>query len=244
MCAPAPPAPRAPADPVHQARVALLGELMASIAHEVTQPLAAVVASGDAGMRWLRRAEPNVDEAIAAFSIMIAEARRAGDIVAGTRAMAAKAPGTRVTTDVNGLIKATIALGQQHLAERGCRLALDLTPDLPTVQVEPIQIQQVILNLIVNAVQALDAVEPADRTVLVRARARPDGVAIEVHDTGSGVTPDVGDRVFEPFYTTKSAGMGMGLAIARTIAQAHHGALSLEASPLGGAAFVLSLPAG
>src|SRR4051812_44343201 len=96
-CEPAPGAPWPPPDPVHEARIALLGELMASIAHEVTQPLAAVVASGDAGMRWLRRGEPNIEEAIAAFSIMISQARRACDIVASTRAMAAKAEGDRVT---------------------------------------------------------------------------------------------------------------------------------------------------
>ncbi len=232
----------AQAELAHAARVATLGELTASIAHEVNQPLAAIVTSGEAGLRWLRRDVPNLEEVATAVSRVVSEGRRAGEIVTRIRAFLKKKPAEQDLLQIAEIIEEAALLVERELSKHNIALAIETEPDLPPVRGDRIQLQQVLVNLMVNAGQAM-AEQSGPRTVRVRTgRSENGGLAITVQDTGPGIAPNDLPQLFEPFFTTKQGGMGMGLAICRTTVEAHGGQLSAESAPGSGATFRLTLP--
>ncbi|WP_247499236.1 ATP-binding protein [Bradyrhizobium sp. 149] len=232
----------AQAELAHAARVATLGELSASIAHEVNQPLAAIVTSGEAGLRWLRRDKPDLKEVAATIVHIVAQGRRASEVVARIRTFLKKAPAQRDSLDVAEIIQEAALLVARELANDDVVLTVETEPGLKPIRGDRIQLQQVLVNLLVNAGQAMSD-QPGSRTVTLRASAvDPERLAIAVQDSGPGIRPDDMPRLFDPFFTTKRGGMGMGLAICRTTVEAHGGQLSAESTPGAGATFRLTLP--
>lgn len=234
---------QAQAELAHAARVATLGELTASIAHEVNQPLMAIVTNGEAGMRWLRRDPPELDEVETSLGRVVAEGRRAGEIVKRIRAFLQKAPNQKVALDIASIVEDAALLVDRELARSGAQLTLEIEPGLPSVLGDRVQLQQVIVNLLVNAVQAM-AGQHAEQRIFVTARPGQHGmIEVTVRDSGPGIAPEQLESLFEPFYTTKAEGMGMGLPICRTTVEAHGGALIVNANLGRGAEFVVTLPA-
>ncbi|MFJ1298988.1 ATP-binding protein [Pseudomonadota bacterium AL_CKDN230030165-1A_HGKHYDSX7] len=232
---------QAQADIAHAARVATLGELTASIAHEVNQPLMAVATSSDAGMRWLRRDPPDLHEVETALARIGAEARRASEIVKRVQAFLRKAPVQHDRLAPAVTIEEAARLVAHELSRERVELRLDIAAGLPEILGDRIQLQQVMVNLMVNASQAM-AGQPGPRTLSVSAGLRDaDTVAIVLRDSGPGIAAADRERLFDPFFTTKPTGMGMGLAICRTTVQAHGGTLTLAADAGPGAVFHLTL---
>lgn len=232
---------RAQAELAHATRVATLGELSASLAHEVNQPLMAVVTNGEAGLRWLHRDSPDLHEVDAAITRTVSEARRASEIVKRVREFLAKRSTPREALDAGVLIEDAVRLVQHELNREAVQLRVAVAADLPAVHGDAVQLQQVLVNLMLNASQAM-AGQAAGRHLLVDAQ--PDGegqVAINVTDTGPGIDEAHLETLFQPFFTTKPQGMGMGLAICRSTAEAHGGHLSVRSAPGGGATFRLVL---
>jgi PAS domain S-box-containing protein len=225
----------------HATRVATLGELTASIAHEVNQPLMAVVTNGEAGMRWLRRDTPDLHEVETAIARIIAEGRRAGEIVRRVREFLSKAPAPRQRLEPGALLADAVELVRHEFTREGVDVRTSVEPDLPPLHGDRVQLEQILVNLLVNACQAL-AGQPGPRQVHLHA-ARGEGgtLAIRVADTGPGIAAADLPRLFDPFYTTKPQGMGMGLAICRTTAEAHGGHLTVESTPGQGTVFQLIL---
>jgi len=235
---------QARAELAHAARVATLGELTASIAHEVNQPLMAVVTSGEAGMRWLRRDPPDLHEVGISIERIVSEGRRASEIVKRIRAFLSKVPAQCNTLDAGALIDEAARLVEHELNRERVFLHVCVAPGLPALAGDRIQLQQVLVNLMVNAAQAM-AGQPEPRILSISANhADADASAVEiiVADTGPGIDMNAIDRLFDAFYTTKPQGMGMGLAICRTTVQAHGGQLTASNQPGAGARFVLTLP--
>jgi PAS domain S-box-containing protein len=232
----------AQAELAHAARVATLGELTASIAHEVNQPLAAIVTSGEAGLRWLRRDVPNLEEVATAIGRVVAEGRRASEIVTRIRAFLKKTTAQDDILQIAEIVEEAALLVDRELSKENITLTIETEPDLPLLRGDRIQLQQVLVNLMVNAGQAMSE-QSGPRTVTVCAgRAESGSLAITVKDTGPGIAPEDFPRLFDPFFTTKHGGMGMGLAICRTTVEAHGGRLSVESAPGSGATFRLKLP--
>lgn len=233
---------RVQADLAHASRIATLGELMASIAHEVNQPLSAVVNNANAARRWLQRATPDVEEAKLAIESIIEEGTRASEIIARTRSMAIKGESIRAAFPLNDMIEETVTLVRRQLSGLGAELRLELRPDLPAVVGDRIQLQQVLINLVVNAAQAM--AEQADplRVVTLGSRSQDGACVVEVQDTGPGVAPDRANQLFNAFYTTKPTGMGMGLSVAKTIVEAHGGAIVIAPNHPKGAIFRFTVP--
>ena len=232
----------AQAELAHAARVATLGELTASIAHEVNQPLAAIVTSGEAGLRWLRREVPNLDEVAATIVQIVAAGRRASEIVARIRTFLKKAPAEQDSIDIAEIIEDAALLVARELANDDVVLTSETEHGLGPIRGDRIQLQQVLVNLLVNAGQAMSG-QPGSRTVKLRASAVDrERLAITVQDSGPGVRPEDMPRLFDPFFTTKPGGMGMGLAICRTTVEAHGGQLSVQSTPGAGTTFRLTLP--
>lgn len=231
----------AQAELAHAARVATLGELTASIAHEVNQPLMAVVTSGEAGMRWLQRQTPDLREVETAMGRIVSEGRRASEIVKRIRAFLQKSPVQQDALSAASIIEEAARLVRHELDRERVELRIGIEPDLPAVTGDRIQLQQVLVNLMINASQAM-AGQPLPRLLEINALpAEAGSIAITVTDTGPGIAADHLDRLFDPFFTTKQQGMGMGLAICRTTVEAHGGQLSVESVPGRGATFRLIL---
>ena len=228
----------------HANRVATMGQLSASIAHEVNQPITAAVTNAEAGLRWLRRDPPNLDEVRMTLEHIAKDANRASDVIGRIRAMVRKAPQLKEGLEINEAIREVIALARGELAKSGVSVATDLADDLPRIDGDRVQLQQVLLNLMINGIEAMGTVEPGSRRLLIRsARAEPDALVVAVHDTGTGLDPADVERVFEAFYTTKPGGLGMGLSICRSIVEAHGGHLGAGANPPRGTVFQFTLPA-
>jgi len=225
----------------YAARIATLGELTASIAHEVNQPLGAVVNNGNAALRWLNRPEPAIDEVRHSLERVVSEAKRAADIIARTRALAMKGEGERVPIEPGPLARETAALVERELAAHGCELTLDIEDSLPEIHADRVQIQQVFVNLLVNATQAMKGQDRAPR-IAVTLRRCPAGVEFMVEDNGPGLPPEKADQLFNAFYTTKATGMGIGLSVSKTIVEAHGGAIAAEPAASGGARFRFHIP--
>ncbi|NML08482.1 PAS domain S-box protein [Sphingomonas sp. G-3-2-10] len=223
----------------HAARVSMLGELTASIAHEVNQPLAAIATSGSASLRWLANEQPDLGEVRDLADRIVADARRAASIIARVRAMAERREPERLPLSLNALVEETLVFLGHDLQGRQVAVERHLTPDLPETLADRTQLQQVIVNLAVNAAQAM-ADGAADRTIRFTTATCDDGVTLTVEDNGPGIPGDP-ERLFDSFYTTKSTGMGMGLPICRSIAEAHGGTIR-AANGETGARFTVTLP--
>jgi C4-dicarboxylate-specific signal transduction histidine kinase len=226
-------------------RLAAAGELSASISHEIKQPLAAIAANASAALRWLARATPDMGEARAALERIIGEAHRASEVIGDIRAMFKPAGDRKAAVDVNAAIREVLALLRADLDSRRIAVETDLPEGLPAVVGSPAQLQQVLLNVVTNAVEAMDQVAEGARRLRVTSRPHDtDGVLITVEDSGAGIDPRDAKQIFEPFYTTKQQGMGLGLSICRSIVEAHGGRLTAAPGALHGLALRISLPAG
>jgi PAS domain S-box-containing protein len=229
----------------HVTRVTTLGELTASIAHEVNQPLAAIVTNGNACLRWLAGQRPNMIEAEQAVGRIIKDGHRASEVIGRIRALVKKTPPPKEWVNVNEVILEVIALAQSEVHNNNVSLNRELSADLPVVLADRIQLQQVILNLIINGVEAIGRVREGPRELLVSSGVyESDAIFVAVRDTGVGLDSADLNQVFDAFFTTKPDGMGMGLAISRSIIEAHGGRLWATANSPRGAIFQFTLPAG
>jgi PAS domain S-box-containing protein len=227
----------------HANRVATMGQLTASIAHEVAQPIAAAVTNAQAALRWLDARPPDLDEARQTLDRLVKNAGRAGEVIGGIRALIKKAPPRKDLVDINEVIREVIELTRGEAEKNGTSAQTALLEGLPLVEGDRVQLQQVVLNLTVNAVQAMSAVAEGPRELFITtAQAKPNGVLVSVRDTGPGLAPATVERLFEPFYTTKPTGLGMGLSICRSIIEAHGGRLWVEANEPRGAIFKFLTP--
>ena len=227
----------------HANRVATMGQLSASIAHEVKQPLAATATDAAAALRWLGAQPPNLEEARQALGRIVETSHRAGDVVNQIRALINKAPPRKDRLDINEAIREVIELTRGEAVKTGVSVQARLADDLPLLHGDRVQLQQVILNLVVNAVEAMSDVEAGARELLISTgTVEPDGVLVAVRDTGPGLTPAALDHLFDAFYTTKPSGLGMGLSICRSIIEAHGGRLWAEANEPRGAVFQFLTP--
>lgn len=231
----------------HLSRIATMGELTASIAHEVNQPLAAVVANGEAGLRWLGRERPDLGETKNSIEAMLRNARRASDVVRRLRALSANSAPAHAPLDVAAVTEETVQLVERELRVQGVRLSADLPAGLPPVDGDRIQLQQVMLNLLLNAIQAVGTVPTERRAISVRVQrlaseSQGDAIVLTVDDTGGGIAEADLARLFDAFFTTRSDGMGMGLSISRSIVEAHGGRIEAANRPEGGASFRVCLP--
>lgn len=227
----------------HAARISMLGELTASIAHEVNQPLSSIVTNAEAGLRWLAREEPDLAEVKALLERIVKSGNRAADIVTTMRAMSQNTKPQRKSICLNTLVDEAALILRSELSKRQVALKLELVPNPPEALVDRTQILQVIVNLALNAAQAMADGQAWNRTLLIRTRYGQDAMAnVEVEDSGPGVDPSVRERLFDSFYTTKETGVGMGLSICRSIIEAHGGSIELQSSPHLGARFSFTLP--
>ena len=224
-------------------RVATLGELTASLAHEINQPLGAVVTNGSASLRWLGANPPNLEEAREAIARTIDEANRASEVIKKTRTLLQKSSPEMRMLDMNGIIREVLVLSGTELLRSGVIVHCELAADVPAVRGDHVQLQQVLLNLIMNAIEAMSPVVDRPRTLSIRSAKEGGGVGIQVQDSGTGLEPEEMDLIFEPFFTTKPQGIGMGLSIARSIVQAHGGRLWVTPGPAHGSVFQFTLPA-
>lgn len=217
--------------------------LSASIAHEINQPLASIVTSADAGLRWLARAEPRLDQVEAALHRIGADGHRASKVVTSVRAMFLKEAQERAPLDLNDLVRTTVATRADEARHARIHIELELAPDLPPVIGNAVQLRQVICNLVENALEALAGAGDRPRRLTVSTRSLPFGeVEVAVADTGPGLDPAIVPRIFEPFFSTKPGGMGMGLMFCRAIVEAHGGRIRTEPAQPRGTVFLFSLP--
>jgi PAS domain S-box-containing protein len=224
-------------------RVMTMGELTASIAHEVSQPLGAIVTSAGSCARWLAAKPPQMDKARRALERIADDGRRAGAIIQRIRALMKRQTPRKDWLDVNETILEVIALAQYELRRNDIVLETRFAEGLPRVRGDKVQCQQVLLNLIVNAIEAMSEIRKRRRELtIVSATEGPDGVRIEVRDSGTGLDPERATHLFEPFYTTKSEGLGIGLSISRSIVEAHGGRLWAGANTPHGAVFCIWIP--
>jgi len=231
------------AELAHVNRVTTMGELSASIAHEVNQPIAATVTNAQAALRWLRAQPPDLDEVRASLSRIAEDGKRAGNVISGIRALINKVPPRRDRFDLNEAVLEMVALTRSEVLNHGILLQTELAPGLPRVDGDRTQLQQVILNLILNAVEAMGGIDEGTRELRIATeRQAAGGVLVTVRDSGPGLDPADVERVFQAFYTTKTKGMGMGLAICRSMVEAHGGRMWASANEPRGAVFQFTLP--
>jgi len=227
----------------HITRVTTLGELTVSIAHEVNQPLAAVVANAEAALRWLRRRTPDVDAACRSVEWIIDDGNRASEVIRRVRTLAKKSGLEKVPLDINDVVRETIPLVQRELTSHQILLPMELAPALPTILGDRVQLQQVIINLVMNGIEAMQSVADRPRELVIRSRQdEKQQVLVSITDCGVGISAENADRLFSAFFTTKSSGMGMGLSICRSIIEAHGGRLWTTANIPHGATFQFTLP--
>jgi C4-dicarboxylate-specific signal transduction histidine kinase len=225
-------------------RVMLLEEMAASIAHEVNQPISAVITNANAGLRWLGARQPDLDEVRHALGRIVRDGTRAGEVIGRIRALVRKLPPRRDALDINEAIREVIALTQTEVQRNSVRLQARLVEQLPVIPADRIQLQQVVMNLIINAVEAMNRVSDRPRELTIASgEDDTNAVFVELRDNGPGIDTGELDQLFQSFYTTKPDGIGMGLAISRSIAEAHGGRLSAAPNQPHGAIFRLTLPA-
>ncbi len=231
------------ADLAHMNRLGMMGELAASLAHEITQPIASARNNARAALNFLDQQPPDLGEVREALGCVVGDADRAGDIIDRIREHIKKAPPRTERFDLNGAINEVIVLARSAITENGVSVQTRLTDGLFPIQGDRVQVQQVVLNLVLNAVEAMGSVEAEARELVISTeQTKTGGVLVAVRDSGPGINPEHVERVFKAFYTTKSSGTGMGLSICRSIIDAHSGRLWAEANEPRGAALRFTLP--
>ena len=228
---------------VHLSRLALLGEMAASLAHELNQPLTAIIANAGAGQRFLDNVIVDLKEFHELLADIVADAERAGKIIRGIREMAMRGECRREPVNMNRVVEEVIRLSKSHAVSRSCSIVTDLDPKLDLVEGDPVQLQQVLLNLLLNAFDAMPETPLHLRRVVLSTSSKAEGVVrTAVRDFGSGLSEKVHQRIFEHFFSTKKDGLGMGLVIARSIVESFGGVLDASNAPDGGAFFYFTLP--
>ena len=230
------------AELAHVARVMTMGEMAASIAHEVNQPLSAIVLNGNACLGWLSGEHPDLGEAREAVERIVRDALRAGEVIARIRALTRKDPTHKECLDLNETIEQVLVLARGELQKNRVVLHMELARDLPSVLGDRIELQQLLLNLLINAIEAMSTISDRPRALVVSTADGAGEVLVSVRDAGVGLAADVSDHIFDAFYTTKASGMGMGLSICRSIAENHGGSLFAEANDGHGMTFRFTVP--
>jgi C4-dicarboxylate-specific signal transduction histidine kinase len=234
---------RGETDLVRVARLTRMGELAASIAHEINQPLAAIVMDGSSGLRWLNEKQRNLEEARNAFSRIVSEATRAGHVIRSLRALVTKAVPEVAKFDINAAIEEVLALARSELMQRKVSVRTTPFPEQQLLLGDRVLLQQVLLNLIINAKDAMSIITDRAKMVEIRGQITESGEAlILVEDNGTGLDPKTAEHIFDPFFTTKTTGMGMGLSICRSIIEAHGGQLWASPRSPHGTAFQFTVP--
>jgi C4-dicarboxylate-specific signal transduction histidine kinase len=221
----------------------ILGQLSASIAHEVSQPIAGADASGHAALRWLAKEPPDLEEAKRAIEHVIRDVKRAGDVIGWIREFIKRAPRHKGSVDINQAIGEVLELTGAEVVRNGLSVKTQLAEDLPPVEGARVELRQLILNLIINAIEAMSGTSEGARELVITSDHQDSSVVVTIKDSGPGLTQAALKRVFDPFYTTKPNGLGMGLSICRSIAEAHGGGLWAETNVPCGAIFRLIVPA-
>lgn len=224
------------------ARVMALGELTASLAHELRQPLAAIATNGAAGLRWLDREEPSVDNVRASMVAIVGSAHRAEAIIQRLHTMSRNGVVEQLPLDLNEVIAEVASLMESRIQDNDICLRLSLAKEKPSILGDAVQVQQVVLNLMLNAIQAMTSVRRRRHVLTVGAHVANDAASVTVSDTGKGLDAATVDRLFEPFFTTRPEGVGLGLSICRSIAQAHGGRIRAFCNKGPGATFEFTLP--
>ena len=230
------------AELAHIARVTTLGELAASIAHEINQPLAAIVADAHACLNWLAADPPDIDSVREALAGVATDGHRAAEVIQRIRALCRRTDPQRERLDINDIIREVVLLARHEVLGHRVSLRTDLASALPTVLGDRVQLQQVMINLVINGMEAMAPVIDRPRELLIRSEHEADQVLLAVQDSGTGIDPDNADRMFRAFFTTKPSGMGMGLSISRSIIEGHGGRLWASPNAGPGATFQFSLP--
>ena len=226
-------------------RLTMLGEITASMAHEINQPLAAVVMNGNACRRWLEASPPNMQEALEATRRVVSDGERAGQVIARVRSLVRKGAPERTALNVNDVIKETLAFTRVELEQRQIAVRAELPDDLPRVMGDRVQLQQVLVNLILNGVEAMADVSDQARRLTIQSRRKEDNtVTVAVSDNGKGLDPAQAERIFEAFFSTKASGLGMGLSVSRSIIEQHGGKIWATPNDASGVTMRFSLPAG
>jgi signal transduction histidine kinase len=230
------------ADLAHVNRVTAMGQLAASIAHEVMQPIAAGMINAQAALRWLDAEPPNLGAARGSLEYAVNEGNRAVDVIDRIRALIKKAPPRQEAFDIDAAIREVVGLTRGELVKNNISIRTQLTEGLPRLQGDKVQLQQLILNLIINAVEAMSSVPEGSRELVISTEKGVNGVLVAVRDSGPGLTPESIDRLFDAFYTTKADGMGMGLSICHSIVEAHGGRIWASRDFGQGATFQFTMP--
>jgi PAS domain S-box-containing protein len=231
------------AELVRVARLNQMGAMTGSIAHEISQPLSSMVTAASAALSWLARASPDIEEARTLLQGIVGDGHRASDVIRGIRAMFKADPKKRFLVNLNGLIREVLELVRSELRNSLTEVRAELDENLPALTADRVQLQQVMFNLVTNAVDAMSAVVGRDRILRIKSEHREsEGVLITIEDSGTGIAPENIDRLFKSFFTTKTNGMGMGLAICQSIVESHGGRLSASPAHPHGAAFKIVLP--
>jgi signal transduction histidine kinase len=233
---------RAQAELARIARLTTMGQLATSITHEIAQPVTGMATNAGACLRWLTHSAPDLDQARAAVRRVIEDGHRAREVFTSIRALVQRAEPRMSALDMNDVIGEAIALAGSALQQQDVALNTDLASKLPRLPGDRVQLQQVLLNLITNAIQAMSSVNDRPRILTIRSEVKADGVVVAIEDAGVGLDPRSIDQIFESLFTTKSEGMGMGLSIAKSIVAAHHGRIWAEPGPSCGAIFRMLLP--
>ena len=227
----------------HLSRVALMGEMSASIAHELNQPLAGILSNAAAGQRFIDRGDVDLREIRELLGDIIADGRRASDVVRGIRGMVKKEQLARRSVNLNEVVMDAWRMASPDALLHSCQLETSLDPNLPAIDADPVQLQQVLLNLAINAFDAMRDTPASKRKVLIATQSNGDGtVRTSVRDYGVGISEEMQDRLFDPFFSTKTEGLGMGLAIVRSIVESHGGTITAENADGGGTRFEFVLP--
>jgi C4-dicarboxylate-specific signal transduction histidine kinase len=231
------------ADYAHAARISTLGELATSIAHEVKQPLAAIVTNGETALRWLERDDLNVAKVKQLTGRIVESAYHASEIVQRIRLMAVRAEPERVALDLKAVTAEAVSFIRHDIESKHIALSVDIGKVLPTIIGDRIQLQQVIVNLLLNSIQAIDHAQASERHIYIAIRPEEDGfLTLSIRDSGPGIAAADFERLFESFFSTKEGGMGIGLAICRSIVAGHGGTITAANHPAGGAEFRFALP--
>jgi two-component system, LuxR family, sensor kinase FixL len=230
------------AELLHASRLSVMGQMASTMAHELNQPLTAVTNYLEAGRQLLATGAGGPHRVSEMMEKAIAQAQRAGEVIRRLRGFVSKGETERRIQSLNQLVEEALALALVGARQRGVRASLELEQSLPLVLVDPVQIQQVVLNLVRNAVEAMEEVERRELVIGTRAVTDQEMAEVVVADSGPGIAPELADRLFQPFVTTKKTGMGLGLSICREIVEAHHGRLTVAPGSSGGTVFRLTLP--